>query len=107
MATAGDLLQAIALSALLSADPECAEEAWRRHVLAQARLFELHDADEKLREALAQALAGCAAGPAGAACRTRAQARVQADRDSRRSEIDDRYRRLLRELDDRCRSTVI
>lgn len=107
MSIAGDLPRAIALSVLLAGDPACAEEAWNRHVLAQARLFELHDADEKLREALAEAVAGCPAGPAGAACRTGAQARWQGDRDSRRSEIDDRYRRLLRELDDRCRSTVL
>ena len=107
MPTAGDLVRAIALSALLGIDPECAEEAWKRHVLAQARLFELHDADEKLRDALAQALAGCPPGPAGDACRTRAQSQLQTERDSRRSEIDARYRQLLRELDDRCRSTVI
>jgi len=100
-------MRAIALFAFLGTDPECAEQAWKRHVLAQARLFELHDADEKLRETLAEALAGCPAGPAGAGCRTRAQSRLQAQRDSRRSEIDNRYRRLLRELDDRCRSTVI
>lgn len=107
MRAAGLLVWAIALSAALPVDPECADEAWKRQVLVQARLFELHDTEEQLRAGLAQELASCLPGPAGGACRTRAQSRFQGERDSRRGEIDDRYRRLLRELEDRCRSSVI
>ena len=104
---AGLLLSGIALWTAAGVDPECADEGWKRQVFAQARLFELHDTEEKFRTGLALELAGCLPGPAGGACRTRAQSRFQSERDNPRSEIDDRYRRLLREFEDRCRSTII
>jgi len=104
-AAARSLLRAIGLWGLLAADPECADEAWQREVLAQARAFELHDAEEKLRVSLAEALQACPAGPGGAACRAGVQSRTQEQRQRRRGEIDARYERLLRELEDRCRAT--
>ena len=101
----GPLLRAIALWGLLVAGPECADEAWQREVLAQARAFELHDAEEKLRVGLTEALQACAAGPGGAACRAGAQSNTEEQRQRRRGEIATRYERLLRELEDRCRTT--
>jgi len=100
------LLLAIGLWGGLMADPDCADETWQRNVLTQARAFELHDAEEKLRVGLAQEFQACPAGPSGAACRAGAESRVQTDRQRRRGEIDARYERLLRELEDRCRSST-
>ena len=103
--SAGPLLRAIGLWGGLMAAPDCADEAWEREVLAQARAFELHDAEEKLRIGVSEALQGCPGGPGGAACRAGAQSRTQDERQRRRGEIDARYERLLRELEDRCRAT--
>jgi hypothetical protein len=89
----------------LAAAPDCADETWHRQVLAQARAFEEQDAEEKLRVTLAEALQACPAGPGGAGCRAGAQSRAQSERHRRRGEIDARYERLLRDLEDRCRAT--
>ena len=100
------LLFALGLWGAFASEPECADEAWQRQVLAQARAFELHASEETLNDRLAQDLQVCGGGPGGASCRARAQSRHQSDRQTRRGEIDDRYQRLLRELEDRCHSST-
>jgi hypothetical protein len=102
---AGPLLLAVGLWRALAASPDCGDEARQRQVLVQARAFELHAVEEQLRVSLAEALQACPAGPGGAVCRTGAQLRSQVERQRHRGEIDARYERLLRELEDRCRAT--
>jgi len=102
---AGPLLLAVGLWRAVAAAPDCADEAWQRQVLAQARAFELHAGEEKLRVDLAEALQACPEGPGGAACRAGVQSRTQVQRQRQRGEIDARYERLLRELEERCRAT--
>jgi hypothetical protein len=73
------------ISALAQADPDCADQTWKRQVMDQARLFEIHQAEE---DAYARGLS-------------------ESDRRSRRAAIDDKYGRLRRELEERCRSSVL
>ena len=48
----GPLLLAVGLWGALAAGPDYGDEAWQRQVLAQARAFELHAAEEELRVGL-------------------------------------------------------
>lgn len=73
------------LFTLAPVDPDCADQTWKRGVIAQARLFELHQAEE---DADARELS-------------------ESDRRSRRAAIEDKYDRLLGELEERCRSSVL
>lgn len=104
-AAAGPLLLAVGILGAL-ASGHCTDEAWQRQVLAQARAFELHAAEENVRIDLADALQACPPGPAGAGCRAGAQLRSQAARQRHRGEIEARYERFLRDLEDRCRTTT-
>ena len=104
-AAIGPLLLAVGLWGAPAAGQDCSDETWQRQVLAQARAFELHAAEENIRISLADALQACPPGPAGAGCRAGAQLRSQTARRRHRGEIEARYERFLRDLEDRCRTT--
>jgi hypothetical protein len=104
----GWLEGATLLLALLTGQIEldCARPGQARHDLGRLMLAEIEGAEDIHREAMWEAFGRCPAGATGAPCREGERQRFGARWDDQRRQIEAKYRRMLAEFDERCRSSI-
>jgi hypothetical protein len=85
---------------------DCARPGQARHDLGRLMLAEIEGAEDIHREAMWGAFGRCPAGAAGEPCRERERQRFGAQWDDQRRQIEAKYRRMLAEFDERCRSSI-
>lgn len=104
----GWLEGATLLLALLTGQIEldCARPGQARHDLGRLMLAEIEGAEDIHRAAMWEAFGRCPTGAAGGPCREREQERFGAQWDVKRQQIEAKYRRMLAEFNERCRSSI-
>ena len=75
-------------------------------MLGRMRLAEIEGAEDIHRAAMWDAFGQCPAGAAGEPCREAERRRFDARWEAQKRGIEDRYRTLLDELEQRCRTVI-
>ena len=101
---AGGILLLVLAGAQIELD--CARPGQARRELDRLRLAEIEGAEDIHRAVMWEAFGRCPAGTAGQPCRERERQRFGVQWDQQREQIEAKYRRLLAEFDDRCRSSI-
>lgn len=94
--------------ALLAWDLEldCSQPGQGRSVLGRLMLAEIEGAEDIHRAVMLEAFGRCAAGRAGEPCREGERRRFDAQWDQQKGQIEAKYRRMLSDFEERCRSSV-
>jgi hypothetical protein len=69
-------------------------------------LSEIEGAEDTNRAAMWEAFGRCPGGPGAAACRQKEQQRFESQWERQKKAIEDKYRKMLSEFDERCRAAV-
>jgi hypothetical protein len=85
---------------------DCGRPGQARHHLGRLRLAEIEGAEDIHRAAMWEAFGRCPAGAEGEACREATRQRFGAAWDQQRQAIEAKYRRMLAEFEERCRSSI-
>jgi len=101
----GGLILTLAL-AVGQIELDCARPRQARQDIARLLLAEIEGAEDIHRAAMWEAFGRCAAGTGGEACRQREQRRFGARWDQERRQIEAKYRRMLSDFEERCRSSI-
>lgn len=98
----------ITSSGLTRAQPaiDCANPTEARTLLGRLRLAEIEGAEDIHRAAMWEAFGRCPDGAAGEPCRADERRRFGARWDEQKRRIEDKYRGLLGELEQRCRTVI-
>jgi hypothetical protein len=104
----GWLLWAILSGTLLGAEPDldCARPDQARIWLGRLMLSEIEGAEDIHRAAMWDAFGRCAPGDNGGPCRESQRLRFEAQWDRQKKEIEDKYRKMLSDFEDRCRAAT-
>jgi hypothetical protein len=104
----GWLLGAILSGTLLGAetDLDCARPDQAKIWLARLMLSEIEGAEDIHRAAMWDAFGRCAPGANGGPCRESQRRRFEAQWDRQKKEIEDKYRKMLSDFEDRCRAAI-
>jgi hypothetical protein len=94
--------------ALVAGDLEldCGEPGQARDILGRLMLAEIEGAEDIHRELMWQAFGRCPAGRAGEPCRERERRRFDAQWDRQKRQIEAKYRGMLSDFEERCRSSI-
>ena len=87
-------------------DLDCARSGQARHEIGRLMLAEIEGAEDIHRAAMWEAFGRCPAGAAGEPCREATRQRFGAAWDQQRQQIEAKYRRMLAEFEERCRSSI-
>jgi hypothetical protein len=109
----GYIVPALALGWIFATGPtraqlelDCAHPAEARTLLGRLRLAEIEGAEDIHRAAMWDAFGRCPAAAAGEPCRTEERRRFEAQWDEQKRRIEDKYRDLLGEFEQRCRPVI-
>jgi hypothetical protein len=105
----GWLLGAILSGTLLGGaetDLDCARPDQARIWLSRLMLSEIEGAEDIHRAAMWDAFGRCAPGANGGPCRESQRRRFEAQWDGQKKEIEDKYRKMLSDFEDRCRAAI-
>lgn len=94
--------------ALVAGDLEldCSQPGQARGVLGRLMLAEIEGAEDIHRAVMWEAFGRCASGRAGEPCRERERRRFDAQWDQQKRQIEAKYRRMLSDFEERCRSSI-
>jgi len=100
------LAAALLAGAALCAEPDldCSDPPKARAWLDRLRLAEIEGAEDIHRAAMWEAFGTCPAGDGGAACREEIRMRFEAEWEKQKQAIEDKYRKALSDLEERCRT---
>lgn len=88
-------------------DVDCRDAARSRREIGQAHAFEITHAENASWESLQEALARCRSAAATDRCEAEARHRYQSERARAREAIEAKYRRIIDELEARCRAPIV
>ena len=107
------MVPALALGWLANVGPtssqpalDCRQLSESRTMLGRMRLAEIEGAEDIHRAAMWDAFGHCPAGTAGEPCREAERRRFVARWEEQKRRIEDRYRTLLDDLEQRCRTVI-
>jgi hypothetical protein len=94
--------------AALGAEPDldCSDPPKSRAWLDRLRLAEIEGAEDIHRAAMWEAFGTCPAGDSGTACRGEIRKRFEAEWETQKQAIEDKYRQALSDLEERCRAQL-
>ena len=98
------VLGAAAMAAQL--DLDCAAPDRARALIDYARLSEIEQAEDVHRDALDKALSRCPPGAGREACRAERRRQADVDWERKVAEIKDRYEKMHRDFEERCRASI-
>jgi hypothetical protein len=85
---------------------DCARPQQARNVVGRLMLSEIEGAEDAHRAAMWEAFGRCPGGSLAGACRQKEQQRFEAQWERQKKAIEDKYRKMLAEFEERCRATV-
>ncbi len=85
---------------------DCARPGQARDHVARLMLAEIEGAEDIHRAIMWEAFGRCAAVAAGEVCRERERRRFGAQWDQQKGQIEAKYRRMLSDFAERCRSSI-
>lgn len=85
---------------------DCAHPTEARTLVGRLRLAEIEGAEDIHREAMWNAFGRCPAGGAGEPCRQEERRRFDAQWAEQKRRIDEKYRGVLGEFEQRCRAII-
>lgn len=92
------------VAALAQADLDCDQPTEARAVIGRLRLAEIEGAEDIHRARMWDAFGRCPAGAAGEPCRQAERRRFDARWDEEKGRIEAKYRSILQDFEQRCRS---
>lgn len=84
---------------------DCARPQQARNVVGRLMLSEIEGAEDTHRAAMWEAFGRCPGGAGSAACRQKEQERFEAQWERQKKAIEDKYRKLLVDFEERCRAS--
>jgi hypothetical protein len=87
-------------------EPDCAQPAQGRELIARLRLAEIEGAEDIHRAAMWEAFGRCPEGAAGTPCRTAERQRFETEWEGMRARIEAKYRTVLSDFERRCRAII-
>jgi hypothetical protein len=85
---------------------DCSRPGQARGVVGRLLLAEIEGAEDIHRAAMWEAFGRCAPGSAGQPCRERERRRFDARWDQEKRQLEAKYRRMLSDFEERCRSSI-
>jgi hypothetical protein len=85
---------------------DCARPQQARNVIGRLMLSEIEGAEDTNRAAMWEAFGRCPAGAGASACRTKEQRRFEAQWERQKRAIEDKYRKMLSEFEERCQASA-
>jgi len=85
---------------------DCARPQQARSVVGRLMLSEIEGAEDTNRAAMWEAFGRCPGGSGAAACRRREQQRFEAHWERQKRAIEDKYRKMLSEFEERCQASA-
>ena len=85
---------------------DCARPHQARNVVGRLMLSEIEGAEDINRAAMWEAFGHCPGGPGAAACREEEQRRFEAQWERQKRAIEDKYRKMLSEFEERCQASA-
>ena len=108
MRLSGWFFWAILSGILLGAetDLDCARLDQARIWLSRLMLSEIEGAEDIHRTAMWEAFGRCGTSPVGDLCRESKRQRFEATWERQKKEIEDKYRKMLANFEERCRASI-
>jgi hypothetical protein len=85
---------------------DCLRPQQARAMVGRLRLSEIEGAEDTNRAAMWEAFGRCPGGPGAAACRQKEQQRFETQWEHQKLAIEDKYRKMLSEFEERCRASA-
>lgn len=85
---------------------DCSRPGQARGVVGRLLLAEIEGAEDIHRAAMWEAFGACEPGSAGQPCRDRERRRFDARWDQEKQQLETKYRRMLSDFEERCRSSI-
>jgi hypothetical protein len=85
---------------------DCARPHQARNVVGRLMLSEIEGAEDTNRAAMWEAFGRCPGGPGAGACREKEQRRFEAQWERQKRAIEDKYRKMLSEFEERCQASA-
>ncbi len=85
---------------------DCVRPQQARNVVGRLMLSEIEGAEDAHRAAMWEAFGRCPRGPGAAACRQTEQQRFEAQWERQKRAIEDKYRKMLAEFEERCQASA-
>jgi hypothetical protein len=85
---------------------DCARPQQARSVVGRLMLSEIEGAEDTNRAAMWEAFGRCPGGSGAAACRRKEQQRFEASWEREKRAIEDKYRKMLSEFEERCQASA-
>ncbi len=85
---------------------DCSRPQQARNVVGRLMLSEIEGAEDAHRAAMWEAFGRCPGGSDRGACRQKEQQRFEAQWERQKKAIEDKYRKMLAEFEERCRAAV-
>jgi len=85
---------------------DCSRPQQARNVVGRLMLSEIEGAEDAHREAMWEAVGRCSGGSGRRICRQKEQQRFEAQWERQKKAIEDKYRKMLAEFEERCRAAV-
>jgi len=94
--------------ALLGAqmDLDCSSPGQARAWIGRLMLSEIEGAEDENRATMWEAFGRCPPGPKAGTCREDARRSFEAQWDERKRAIQDKYRKMLADFEERCRASI-
>ena len=87
-------------------DLDCSRPQQARTWVGRLMLGEIEGAEDIHREGMWRAFGRCPAGALGTRCRDTVRERFEAEWELQKRGIEDKYRKMLLEFEDRCRAAI-
>jgi hypothetical protein len=85
---------------------DCARPQQARNVVGRLMLSEIEGAEDTHRAAMWEAFGRCPGGSLAGACRQKEQQRFEAQWERQKRAIEDKYRKMLSEFEERCQASA-
>ncbi len=85
---------------------DCARPQQARNVVGRLMLSEIEGAEDSNRAAMWEAFGRCPGGPGATACRQKEQQRFEAQWERQKKAMEDKYRKMLSEFEERCQASA-
>jgi hypothetical protein len=85
---------------------DCVRPQQARDVVGRLMLSEIEGAEDTNRAAMWEAFGRCPSGPGASACREKEQRSFEALWDRQKRAIEDKYRKMLSEFEERCQASA-
>lgn len=87
-------------------EQDCSRPGQARGIVGRLRLAEIEGAEDIHRALMWEAFGRCAPGSAGQPCREQERRRFDARWDQEKQQLEAKYRRMLSDFEERCRSSI-